>query len=62
MIQIIPDTTTVIEASQLAAAAHLHLITNGKRTVLSPVIPKGWTKISVSFPSTSRASKGILHG
>ena len=28
-----------------AAAAHLHIITNGTRAVLSPIVPAGWAKV-----------------
>lgn len=45
---IIPDQATPLEAAQQAAAAHLHLITNGRRTVLSPVVPAGWHKLGVA--------------
>ena len=48
MVTIIPDSTTVIEASTLAHAAHLHLITDGQRTILSPVVLAGWTKLAVA--------------
>ena len=47
MLTIIPDSATVVEASNLAGAAHLHLVTDGRRTLLSPLVPKGWLKISV---------------
>lgn len=48
MITIIPSDTDVMEAARLAAAAHLHLITDGRRTVLSPVVPPGWHKLAVT--------------
>lgn len=44
---IIPDTTTVLEAARQARASSLHLITNGERTVLSPIVPPGWFKVAV---------------
>lgn len=47
MLTIIPADTEVIEAARLAAAAHLHLITDGRRTCLSPVVPQGWTRLGV---------------
>lgn len=47
MLTIIPADTEVIEAARLAAAAHLHLITDGCRTCLSPVVPAGWFRLGV---------------
>lgn len=44
---IIPDQATVLEAAQQAAAAHLHLITDGRRSVLSPIVLPGWHKLGV---------------
>ena len=52
MLTIIPADTEVIEAARLAAAAHLHLITDGCRTCLSPVIPQGWTRLGVTVRTT----------
>jgi hypothetical protein len=45
---IIPNDQTVLYAATLAAAAHLYLIKRKGQTRLSPVVPKGWVKISVS--------------
>lgn len=39
------DTTTLLEAAKMAAAAHLFLITRGDKILLSPVVPKGWAKV-----------------
>jgi hypothetical protein len=47
VITIIPSDTEVRAAAALAAAAHLHLITDGQRTCLSPVVPAGWTRLAV---------------
>ena len=47
--QIVPNTLTVLAAAQLAAAAHLHLIKRHGQTRLSPIVPPGWFKISVSI-------------
>jgi hypothetical protein len=52
MLTIIPADTEVIEAARLAATAHLHLITDGRRTCLSPVIPQGWTRLGVTVRTT----------
>ena len=42
---IVPDSATLAEVARQAAAAHLHIITNGQRTVLSPTVPAGWAKV-----------------
>lgn len=39
---IIPDNAAVLEIARMAVASHLHLITDGKRSVLSPIVPAGW--------------------
>lgn len=44
---IIPNNATVIAAAQLANAQHLHLLTDGTSTVLSPSVMPGWHKIAV---------------
>ena len=48
MITIIPSDLEVRAAAALAAAQHLHLITDGQRTCLSPVVPAGWTRLAVN--------------
>ena len=40
-----PSITTLRQASQMATAAHLNLITRNGKTVLSPTVPKGWAKV-----------------
>jgi len=57
----IPDEQTVLEASILASAAHLHLVTDGRRTLLSPIVPKGWIKISVSARKSLPQNTGENH-
>lgn len=39
---VIPDEAELLQIAQLAQAQHLYLITNGKRSVLSPTILPGW--------------------
>ena len=45
---VIPNTTTVLEAANQAAAQHLHLVIdrNG-RTLLTPIVLPGMQKIAV---------------
>lgn len=57
MITIIPSAMEVRAAAALAAAAHLHLITNGRSTCLSPVVPPGWTRLSVAVKPTQEATR-----
>jgi hypothetical protein len=45
--RIVPANTPVIEAARLAADSQLHLITNGRRTLLAPYVPRGWTRLAV---------------
>lgn len=53
---LIPDDADVFEIASRACAQHLNIITNGKRAVLSPVIPEGWTKLRVGIntPKTAK--------
>ena len=46
---IVPEESEVLAAAQEAAAAGLHLICNGRRSAISPVIPPGWFKIAVKL-------------
>ena len=39
----VPDNALVLEIAIQAKARHLFLISNGNRSVLSPVVPSGWT-------------------
>lgn len=52
---IIPSETEVIAAARQANAQHLHLLTNGNRTVLSPIGIPGWYKIAVKTKTASPA-------
>lgn len=45
---VIPSNTDVIEAARLADAQHLHLLIREGRTVLSPVVLPGWTRLGVN--------------
>ena len=45
----IPDTTTVMEAAQLAIASHLYLITDGQQVILSPRLLPGWYRMAVKI-------------
>lgn len=54
---IIPDDATVLEIARQASASGLHIISNGQRTVLSPVVPPGWDKLSAV---KSKNADGVL--
>lgn len=58
---IIPSDTEVRKAARLAHAQHLHLITDGSRTALSPVIPAGWTRIAVNVKETHHVGTTAAH-
>ena len=49
---IIPDNATVLEAAKLAVASHLHLITDGRRVLLSPIVMPGWHRMAVKVKSS----------
>lgn len=56
----IPNDTELHAAAQQAEAEHLHLITNGRETLLSPHVLPGWikvvTKIKPGTPAEVRAA------
>ena len=55
---VIPNTTTVLEAANQAAAAHLHLVIDRDgRTKLTPVIQPGMQKIAVHIKTCGGQSK-----
>ena len=57
MVVIIPSDTEVRDAAAMAAASHLHLITDGHRTLLSPFVLPGWTRLSVAVKPAQEATR-----
>lgn len=55
--QILPitDSTTLEECAQAAKARGMHLITNGFKVVVSPIIPPGFWKVAVKVKTSQRA-------
>lgn len=51
LITLVPDDAELFAVAQTAAAQHLHLISNGTRFALSPVIPAGWHAMPVADKS-----------
>ncbi len=47
--QIIPASTRLVDAAKQASVSGLHLLTDGKRTILSPQRLPGWFRIGVSI-------------
>ncbi len=43
------------EVAQAAKARGMHIISNGQRTVVSPIVPAGWTKIAGKGKSPTSA-------
>lgn len=52
---IVPDEATLLDVAEQAGAEHLHIISNGERTVLSSTIPPGWHRLIVKVRTPSRA-------
>lgn len=52
----IPDDALLFDVAESAAGQHLHVLTNGRRTVLSPVVLDGWTKVRIGIKSPTRAA------
>jgi len=53
---LIPDDALLFDVAESAAGQHLHVLTNGRRTVLSPVVLDGWTKVRIGIKSPTRAT------
>lgn len=53
--QIVPDDVLFADVIDAAIQARMHIISNGHRIVISPVVPKGWTKIGVKVIDRHRA-------
>ena len=53
----VPDNALVLEIAIQAKARHLFLISNGNRSVLSPVVPSGWTVLI--DPASKRTSDAL---
>jgi hypothetical protein len=51
VITLVPDDALLFDIAQQACAEHLHLISNGTRFALSPVIPAGWHEVPVADKS-----------
>ena len=52
---IFSEDTLLDEVAQAAKARGMHIISNGQRTVVSPIVPAGWTKIAVKVKSANSA-------
>lgn len=55
MIIILPADTPVLDAARQAADSHLHLITDGRRSVLSPIVLPGWYRLAVHHKPAQEA-------
>ena len=51
LITLVPDDALLFDVAQQAQAKHLHLISNGIRFALSPIIPTGWHAMPVADKS-----------
>lgn len=52
----VTDETTVDELAQVAKAAGMHLISNGFKVVVSPIVPPGFFKIAVKVKNATHAT------
>ncbi len=53
IISLVPDDAALFAVAEEAAAAGLLLISNGRRSAISPTVPPGWTRIAVRQPATA---------
>jgi hypothetical protein len=42
-----PEDAELLDVATRAAAAHLHLVTDGHRIFLTPIVQPGWRKVAV---------------
>lgn len=56
--QILPitDATTLDECIEAARAANMHLISNGFKVVVSPIVPPGFWKVAVKVKTSTYAT------
>ena len=52
---IVPDEATLLDVAEQACAEHLHIISNGKRVALAPVVPDGWHRLVVKIRTPTEA-------
>lgn len=43
----VPDGAALLEAARVAGISSLRLVSNGRRTALSSVVPPGWEEVAV---------------
>lgn len=56
----ITDNTTVDELAQVAKAAGMHLISDGIRVLVSPIVPAGFIKLGVKVVNRQQAKLEAL--
>ncbi len=56
----IPESTSVMDAGQLAANAGLYLICNGRESRISPIVPPGWFRLAVKVKPVATPVPGEL--
>lgn len=49
------DEALLDEVAQAAKARGMHIIGNGKRIVVSPIVPPGWFKITVKIKTRTES-------
>lgn len=58
--KIIPDDALFEDVIQAASKAGMHLISNGKRMVVSPFVPPGWSEIAIKIIGPNHARLELL--
>jgi hypothetical protein len=53
---IVPRESNVIDFARIATAQGLHLLTDGKKTILSPIRLPGWFRIGVRIKKPAKAA------
>ncbi len=56
IITLVPDDAELYAIAKQACAEHLHLISNGNRFALSPIVPAGWHAVPVADKSNTLRS------
>lgn len=57
---IYPEDTLVDDVARAAQAAGMHIISDGKKVVVSPIVPPGFFKLAVKIKTDSHAQLEAL--
>jgi len=57
---IFPEDILLDDVAKAAQAAGMHLISDGRKVVVSPIVPPGFYKVAVKVKNANRAALEVL--